>query len=156
MDLGLKSHLKGLMNRTTKRTIVQCMCDQQRLRSVCSSTHYIKQASEEGAYCTISEGSDQNVTLVIPVWTARLSKLNTISECSDQNMQLRRLTRVFARSTRRFVKPIDCRRYIRLAKALIRLLMCRLSVCRLIHLFVQVLLSVLPCTDPCAICLCRP
>ena len=112
--------------------------------------------SEEGAYCTISEGSDQNVTLVIPVWIARLSKLNTISECSDQNMQLRRLTRVFARRTRRFVKPIDSRRYIRLAKALIRLLMCRLRVCRLIRLFVQVLLSGLPCTDPCAICLCRP
>ena len=53
-------------------------------------------------------------------------------------MQLRRLTRVFARRTRRFVKPIDCRRYIRLAKALIRLLMCRLRVCRLIRLFVQV------------------
>ena len=109
--------------------------------------------SKEGAYCTISEESDQNVTLVIPVWTA---KLNTISECSDQNMQLRRLTRVFACRTRRFVKPIDCRRYIQLAKALIRLLMCRLKVCRLIHLFVHVLLSVLPCTDPCAICLCRP
>ena len=112
--------------------------------------------SEESAYCTISKGSDQNVTLVFPVWTARLSKLNTISECSDQNMQLRRLTRVFTRRTRRFVKTIDCRRYIRLAKALIRLLMCRLRVCRLIRLFVQVLLSVLPCTDPCAICLCRP
>ena len=54
-------------------------------------------------------------------------------------MQLRRLTRVFARRTRRFVKPIDCRRYIRLAKALIRLLMCRLRVCRLIRLFVQVI-----------------
>ena len=112
--------------------------------------------SEEGAYCTISEESDQNVTLVIPVWTARLSKLNTTSECSDQNMQLHRLTRIFARRTRRFVKPIDCRRYIRLAKALIRLLMCRLRVCRLIRLFVQVSLSVLPCTDPCAVCLCRP
>ena len=33
------------MNRTTKRTIVQCACDQQRLRSVCASTHNIKQAS---------------------------------------------------------------------------------------------------------------
>ena len=54
-------------------------------------------------------------------------------------MQLRRLTRVFAHRTRRFVKPIDCRRYIRLAKALIRLLMCRLRVCRLIRLFVQVI-----------------
>ena len=54
-------------------------------------------------------------------------------------MQLGRLTRVFARRTRRFVKPIDCRRYIRLAKALIRLLMCRLRVCRLIRLFVQVI-----------------
>ena len=38
------------------------------------------------------------------------------------------LTRVFARRTRRFVKPRDCRRYKRLVKALIRLLMCRLSV----------------------------
>ena len=54
-------------------------------------------------------------------------------------MQLRRLTRVFARRTRRFVKPIDCRRYIRLEKALVRLLMCRLRVCRLIRLFVQVI-----------------
>ena len=56
------------MNQTTKRTIVQCMCDQQRLGSVCASAHYIKQASwiarsEEGAYCTISKGSDQNVML---------------------------------------------------------------------------------------------
>ena len=59
-------------------------------------------------------------------------------------MQLRRLIRVFARRTRRFVKPIDCRRYIRLAKALIRLLMCRLRVCRvcrLIHLSVQVIIG---------------
>ena len=56
-------------------------------------------------------------------------------------MQLRRLIRVFARRTRRFVKPIDCRRYIRLAKALIRLLMCRLRVCRLIRLFVQVIIG---------------
>ena len=56
-------------------------------------------------------------------------------------MQLRRLTRVFARRTRRFVKPLDCRRYIRLAKALIRLLMCRLRVCRLIRLFVQIIIG---------------
>ena len=75
-------------------------------------------------------------SLFIKLWTAQLSKVNMISECSDQNVQLRRLTRVFARRTRRFVKPIDCRRYIRLAKALIRLLMCRLRVCRLIRLFV--------------------
>ena len=33
------------MNQTTKRTIVQCTCDQQTLGSVCASTHYIKQAS---------------------------------------------------------------------------------------------------------------
>ena len=33
------------MNRTTKRTIVQCTSDQQKLRSVCASTPYIKQAS---------------------------------------------------------------------------------------------------------------
>ena len=38
-------------------------------------------------------------------------KINTISECSYQNVQLRRLTRVFARCTRRFVKPSDHRRY---------------------------------------------
>ena len=31
--------------RRTKPTILQCMYDQQRLRSVCASTHYIKQAS---------------------------------------------------------------------------------------------------------------
>ena len=64
-----------------------------------------------------------------------------ISECSDQNMQLRRLTGVFTPRTRHFVKPIDCRRYIRSAKALIRLLMCRLRVCRLIRLFVQVIVG---------------
>ena len=56
-------------------------------------------------------------------------------------MQFGRLTRVFTRRTRRFVKPLDCRRYIRLAKALIRLLMCRLRVCRLICLFVQVIIG---------------
>ena len=57
-------------------------------------------------------------------------------------MQLRRLTRDFARRTRRFFfKPIDCRRYIRFAKALIRLLMCRVRVCRLIRLFVQVIIG---------------
>ena len=33
------------MNHTTKRTIVQCTCDQQTLGSVCASTHYIKQTS---------------------------------------------------------------------------------------------------------------
>ena len=58
-----------------------------------------------------------------------------LSECA-----VGRLTRVFTHRTRRFVKPRDCRRYIRLAKALIRLLMCRLRMCRLIRLFVQVLL----------------
>ena len=124
------------MNQTTKRTIVQCTCDQQRLWSVCASTHYIKQASwiarSPKKVHTVRSAKDLIrmwwVTLFIPLWTARLSKVNTISECSDQNVQLRRLTRVFARRTRPFVKPIDCRRYIRLAKALIRLLMCRLSV----------------------------
>ena len=58
-----------------------------------------------------------------------------LSECAIGG-----LTRVFARRTRRFVKPRDCRRHIRLAKALVRLLMYRLRVCRLIRLFVQVLL----------------
>ena len=134
------------MNRTTKRTIVQCMCDQQRLRSVCASTHYIKQASwiarsPKKVHTVRSAKGLIRFTLFIPLWTAQLSKVNTISECSDQNVQLRRLTRVFAHRTRRLVKPIDCRRYIRLAKALIRLLMCRLRVCRLIRLFVQVILG---------------
>ena len=53
--------------------------------------------------------------------------LSEMCSCADF------LNRVFARPTRRFVKPRDCRRYIRLAKALIRLLMCRLGVCRLIR-----------------------
>ena len=84
---------------------------------------------------------DVAVTLFIPLWTARLSKVNTISKCSDQNVQLRRLTGVFTHHIRHFVKPIYCRRYIRLAKALIRLLMCRPRVCRLIRLFVQVIVG---------------
>ena len=94
-----------------KPTILQCMYDQQRLGSVCASTHYIKQASRiAGVYrrcilydrprvwseCAIA------VSLLIPLWTAWLSKVNTISECSDL-MQLRRLTRVFASRTRHFV-----------------------------------------------------
>ena len=136
------------MNQTTKRTIVWCTCDQQTLGSVCASTHYIKQASWIARRrCILYDQRriwsecDVTVTLFIPLWTARLSKVNTISECSDQNVQLRRLTGVFACRTWRFVKPIDCRRYIRLAKALIRLLMCRLRVCRLIRLFVQVIIG---------------
>ena len=48
--------------------------------------------SKEGAYCTISEGSDQNVLLqshcFIPLWIAQVSKVNTFSECFYQNMQL--------------------------------------------------------------------
>ena len=106
--------------------------------------------SKEGAYCTISEGSDQNVLLRCsrtiyphsiypaldsPAIKGKFDQRMLLSECA-----VGRLTRVFARRTRRFVKPRDCWRYIRLAKALIRLLMCRLRVCRLIHLFVQVLL----------------
>ena len=92
--------------------------------------------------CTISEGSDQNVLLQShclsrfgqPAVEGKYDQRMLLSECA-----VGRLTRVFARPTRRFVKPRDCRRYIRLAKALIRLLMCRLRVCRLIRLFVQVL-----------------
>ena len=52
--------------------------------------------------------------------------VDTISECSDQNVQLRRLTGVFARRTGRIGKPGDYRSEMRLVKALIRLLMCRL------------------------------
>ena len=47
--------------------------------------------------------------------------VNTISECSYQNVQA--LTDlVLSRRTRRFVTPSDHRRYLRLAKAQIRLL----------------------------------
>ena len=56
----------------------------------------------------------------IPLWTARLSMVNMISECSYQNVR-RVLTRVFARRTR-LVTPSDHRGYLQLAKALIRLL----------------------------------
>ena len=129
------------LNRT-KPTILQCMCDQQRLWSVCALTHYIhvKQAScilyDQGrgwSECAVA------FALFIRLWTTQLSKVNTISKCSYQNVQLRRLTWVFACCTRHFVKPSDHRRYIRLVKALIRLLMCSLRVCRLIRLFLQVL-----------------
>ena len=87
------------LNRT-KLTILQCMCDQHRLRSVCASTQYIKQAScilydqrRVWSECAVA------VALFIPLWTARPSKVNMISECFYQNVQLRRLTRVFARRT---------------------------------------------------------
>ena len=52
--------------------------------------------------------------------------IDTISECSDQNVQLRRLTRVFARRTGHIGRPRDYRSQMRLVKALISLLMCRL------------------------------
>ena len=91
MDLCLKSRMKGLMNWTTKRTMYVRPAKTQ--VSLCIDPLYKASfldspESEEGAYCTISEGSDQNVTLVIPVWTARLSKLNTntlirICSCAD-------------------------------------------------------------------------
>ena len=58
--------------------------------------------------------------------SASENMVDTISECSDQNVQLRRLTRVFARRTGRIDKPGDYRSQMRLVKALIRLLMCRL------------------------------
>ena len=100
--------MKGLMNRTTKRTIVQCTCDQQRLRLVYVSAHYIKQAS------WIARSPKKVHTVRSAKGLIRMSHWlsRTISECSDQNMQLHRLTRIFARHTRHFVKPIDCRRYI--------------------------------------------
>ena len=61
--------------------------------------------------------------------------LDTISECSDQNVQLRRLIRVFARRTGRIGKPRDYRSQMRLVKALIRPLMCRL-ICLIVQVFV--------------------
>ena len=116
--------------------------------SLCINPQYkasfLDSPESEGAYCTISKGSDWNVlscsrtvypALDSPAIEGKYNQRMLLSECA-----VGRLTRVFARRTRRFVKPRDCRRYIRLAKALIRLLMCRLRVCRLIHLFVQVLL----------------
>ena len=109
------------LNRT-KPTILQCKCNQQRLRSVCTSTRYIYKASfldsrEWYRRCILYDQrrvwSECAVAaaLLIPLWTARLSKVNTINECSYQNVQLRRLTRVFAHRTRCFVKPRDCKRY---------------------------------------------
>ena len=58
----------NMSRRRTKPTILQCTCDQQRLLSVCASTHYIKQASwiaQVHRRCILydSEGSDQNVLL---------------------------------------------------------------------------------------------
>ena len=47
--------------------------------------------SKEGAYCTISEGSSEcavAVALFIPLWIARLPKVNMISKCFYQNVQL--------------------------------------------------------------------
>ena len=126
--------------------MLQCTYNQQRLRSVLACTHYIKHASwiarspqkvhtvrlaRVWSECAVA------VTLFIPLWTARLPKVNTVSESSYRNVQLRRLTWVFTCHTRRFVKPRDYRWYIQLAKALIRLLMCRLRVCRLICFFVR-------------------
>ena len=133
----------------TKRTILQCTCDQQRLRSVCASTHYIKQASwiarspkkvhtvrsAKGLIGMCCCSRTIYPALVSPAIEGKYDQRMLLSECA-----VGRLTRVFARRTKRFVKPRDCRRYIRLAKGLIRLLMCRLRVCRLIRLFVQVLL----------------
>ena len=151
VDFGLKSHMKGLMNRTTKRTIVQCTCtwDQQTRVSLCIDPLYKASfldspESEEGAYCTISEGSDQNVMLQ----SHCLSRFgqSAIEGKYDQWMlwseyAVAQIDPSLRSSHKTFCKPIDCRRYIRLAKALIRLLMCRLRVCRLIRLFVQVIVG---------------
>ena len=149
-----------------KHTILQCTCDQQRLRhAVSASTHWIKQASwiarspkkvhtvrsAKGLIRMCCCSRTVYPALDSPVIKGKYYQRILLSECA-----VGRLTRVFACRKRRFVKPRDCRWYIRLAKTLIRLLMCRLRVCRLIHLFVQVLLKVLPCTDQCVICLCKP
>ena len=75
-------------------------------------------------------------TLDSPAIEGKYDQRILLSECA-----VGRLTRVFAHRTRRFVKPRDCRRYIRLGKALIRLLMCRLRVCRLIRLFVRLIVG---------------
>ena len=105
-----------------KPTILQCTCDQQRLGLVCASTHYIKQAScilydqwRVWTECAVA------VALFIPLWTARLSMVNTISEGSYQNVQAR-TDQSLRSSPRRFDTPSDHRGYLRLAKALIRLL----------------------------------
>ena len=124
------------LNRT-KRTLLQCTCDQQRLGPVSASTHYMKQASwiarSPKKVHTVRSAND----LVRMCCCSRTFYLALDSPTIEvkydqrilyQNFQLRRLTRVFARRTRRFVKTRDCRRHIRLAKALIRLLMCRIRV----------------------------
>ena len=102
-----------------------------------NTTMYVPSAKTQVSLCIDPQAScilyDQRrvwsecavaVALFILLRTARLSKVNTISECSYQNVQLRRLTRVFAHRTRSCFTPSDHRRYIRLAKALIKLLMC--------------------------------
>ena len=58
MDLGLKSHMKGLMNRTTKRTSTMYVRPAKTQVSLCIDPLYKASfldspESEEGAYCTI-------------------------------------------------------------------------------------------------------
>ena len=118
------------------RTLLQCTCDQQRLGPVSASTHYMKQASwiarSPKKVHTVRSAKDL-VRMCCCSRTFYLAlDIPTIEVKYDQrilyqNFQLRRLTRV-TRRTRCFVKPRDCRRHIRLAKALIRLLMCRIRV----------------------------
>ena len=108
-------------------------------------THYIKQASwiaripkkvhtvqsAKGLIGMCFRSRTVYPALDSPAIEGKYDQRMLLSECAVAQ------TRVFARRTRHFVKPRYCRRYIRLAKALIRLLMCRLRVCRLIRLFVH-------------------
>ena len=76
-------------------------------------------------------------TLDSPAIDGKYDQRMLLSECAGAYWP------VFARRTRHFVTPSDHRRYLRLPRTLIRLLrsmMCSLRKCRLIRLFVQVLL----------------
>ena len=69
------------------KTRVSLCIDQLHKASFLDSTESI------GTYFTISEGSDQNVLLkllCLSRFRSRLSKVDKISECAYQNVQLRR------------------------------------------------------------------
>ena len=88
----LKYDLRCTYIEQTKPTILQCTCDQQRLGSVCASTHYIKERfldspeSKEGAYCMISNGLIRMCCCIGTVYPALYSQ--AIEGKYDQRMLL--------------------------------------------------------------------
>ena len=131
----------------TKSTILQCTCDQQTQVSLCidplykaSVLHTVQSAKGLIRMCCCSRAVYP--TLDSSAIESKYDQRMLLWECAVAQIDLS-----LRSSHKTFFTPSDCRRYIQLAKALIRLLMCSLRVCRLIRLFVQVLLYVLPCTD---------